>query len=252
MIYIPLVSSQISSILETLPTYLKTSPPVISNLLRSLTEQINNSLNFIPSFAQFLLSTFIALILSFYFIVDREKINTEFFNLMPTDWHNFLRFTQKAINDIFISFLRVQLFYAVTTGIFTWILLRVFNIEYAASIATLAGVFAFIPLIGPFLSIIPPFLVSFIADPAKALIIGAVLLVLQQITFNVIGPRLLGKAFKLHPAVIIISFLVGLQFAGTLGALLAIPVLGVSAIMIRRFGHYFHDIKNEAIESIIE
>ncbi len=250
IIYLPLVTSQILTIINTLPQYLRSAPPVVANLVKSITEQISNSVILIPSFASFLLSAFITLILSFYFIVDREKINQEFFNLMPKTWHGFLRFTQKSINEIFVSFLRVQLFYGISSGILTWIVLRALNIEFAASIAFIAGSFAFIPLIGPFIAVIPPVLVAFLVDPTKALIIAAILIIAQQITFNIIGPRLLGRAFKIHPAIILISFLVGMQFAGALGALLAIPVLGISAIMTRKFGHYFLNIKNEEIKDI--
>ncbi len=238
IIYIPLITSQISAISNFIPRYLQSAPSFIIDLNNSLNNQLNNA-TLIPSVGQFLLLAFITLILSFYFIVDREKINQEFFSLAPKEWHNFLHFTQKTVNDVFISFLRVQLFYGLTSGILTWIILKAFNINFAASIAFIAGVFAFIPLIGPFLALIPPILIAFLIDPTIALIIGSILLIAQQITFNIIGPKLLGKAFKLHPAIILISFLVGLQLAGALGAVFAIPVLGISAVMIRRFGHYF-------------
>ncbi len=237
--YIPLVTSQILTITNGFPQYLKSAPPIVASLNKSLSDQVTSSVVLIPSFAQFLFLAFITLILSFYFIVDREKINQEFFNLMPKTWHSFLRFTETTINDTFISFLRVQLFYAVSSGILTWIVLKAFNIDFAASIAFISGALAFVPLIGPLLALVLPILAALLVDPVKALIIGAILLIAQQITFNIIGPKLLGKAFKLHPAIILISFLIGLQFAGTLGAVFAIPVLGISAVMIRKFGHYF-------------
>ncbi len=250
--YVPLVTSQILTITKILPQYLKSAPPIIVAINKSLSDQIANSITLIPSFAQFLFLTFITLVLSFYFIVDQEKINKEFFNLIPRQRHDVFRFTQKVINDTFISFLRVQLFYSISSGILTWIILKTFNIDFAASIAFISGVFAFIPLIGPILALIPPILIALLADPVKALIIGAILLVAQQITFTIIGPKLLGKAFQLHPAIILISFLVGLQFAGALGAFFAIPVLGIGTVMIRKFGHYFLSVEKKTVRSITE
>lgn len=250
--YIPLITSQILTITAILPHYLKSAPPFIVSLNESLSSQIGNSIILIPPVAQFLFSAFIALILSFYFIVDKEKINEEFFNLIPKQWHNAFRFTQKVIDDTFISFLKIQLFFGVSSGIITWIILRAFNIDYAASIAFMSGAFAFIPLIGPLLTIIPPILIALLADPLKALIIGIILFIAQQIIANIIGPKLMGKAFKLHPAVILISFLIGLQFAGALGAVFAIPILGISAVMLKRFGHYFLSAKDEAVKNITQ
>lgn len=248
--YIPLITSQILTITTILPHYLKSAPPFIVSLNESLSSQIGNSITLIPPVAQFLFSAFIALILSFYFIVDKEKINEEFFNLIPKQWHDVFRFTQKVIDDTFISFLRIQLFFGVSSGIITWIILRAFNIDYAASIAFLSGAFAFIPLIGPLLTLIPPILIALLADPLKALIIGIILFIFQQIISNIIGPKLMGKAFKLHPAVILISFLVGLQFAGALGAVFAIPILGISAVMLKRFGHYFFNPQDTTTKNI--
>lgn len=252
IVYFPIVISQSLSLTGIFPQYLKTAPPVLVSFIESLNSQIGNSVIFIPSVAQFLFSAIITLILSFYFIVDREKINREFYNLVPRPWHDFLHFTEKVINDTFVSFLRVQLFFAISTGVLTWIVLRLFSIDFAASLALLSGVFAFIPLIGPFLALIPPVLVALLSDPVKALMIAGILLVAQQIIFNVIGPKLLGQAFKLHPVIILLSFLVGLQFAGNLGAVFAIPVLGISAVMIRKFGHYLLKIRDKATKGIME
>ncbi len=252
IVYIPLITSQIITITNIIPFYLKSAPPIVVALDQSLTAQISNSVILIPPVAQFLFSAFITLILSFYFIVDRERINKEFFNLMPKNWHGILLFTEKVINDTFISFLRVQLFFGISTGILTWIILKIFNIDFAASIAFISGAFAFIPLIGPVLALIPAILVTLLVDPLKALIIGVILLIAQMVIFNVIGPKLLGKAFQLHPAIILISFLVGLQFAGALGAVFAIPVLGIGAVMVRKFGHYFLKVTDETAKNIIK
>lgn len=252
IVYFPLVVSQILNLANIIPQYLKTAPSILVPAIESLSSQIGNSVIIIPSVAQFLFSAFITLILSFYFIVDQEKINRELFNLIPKQWHNVLRFTEQVINDTFISFLRVQLFFAFSTGILTWIILRIFSVDFAASVALISGAFAFIPLVGPVFALIPPVLVAFLRDPVIALIIGGILLAAQQVIFNIIGPRLLGKAFKLHPAVILISFLVGLKFAGNLGAVFAIPVLGISAVMIRRFGRYFLAIRSKAAKGIME
>lgn len=249
-LYIPLVSFQIAILLNIIPVYLASAPKSIVDAVNSLSAQFGSTITLIPSAAQFLFSTVIAFILSFYFIVDREKINKEFFNLVPKSWHNILQYIEKVVNDIFASFLRIQLFFAITTALLTWIILKILNIDFAASIAFLAGIFAFIPLLGPILAIIPPILVALLVDPIKAVIIGIFLLFTQQVVFNVIGPKLLGKAFKLHPAIILISFIVGLKFAGGIGAVFAIPVLGISAVMIRTFGHYFLKVKDDATKTI--
>lgn len=234
-LFIPAITVQIKSLAEIIPRFLSQSPSFLNRWSDMLISSLNSSITIIPSVAQFFFSIFIVLIISFYFIIDKGKINEEIFCLVPKKWHERLRFFQRIIGQSFASFLRVQLIFGITSGIITWLILRILGIDFAASIAFLAGIFAVIPLIGPFLSLIPPVFIALIADPAKAVIIFIILLIFQQFLFNVLGPRLLGQAFKLHPIVVLLSFLIGLKLGGGVGAILAIPVLGILAVAFRQF-----------------
>lgn len=236
---IPIVTFQIQSILKVTPHYLESAPQFINRWGETIASSLNNSISVIPSVAQFLFSTIIVLILSFYFIVDKDKINREFFLITPKSWHKRMEFIQSVITSAFASFLRVQLIFGLISGVATWIVLRALNIDFAASAAVLAGALAIVPLAGPFLAIIPPVFIALISDPAKGALTFIILLIVQQIVFNVIGPRLLGKAYKINPIIILVSFLVGAKVGGPVGAVLAIPILGVIAVIVREVSHYF-------------
>jgi predicted PurR-regulated permease PerM len=62
---------------------------------------------------------------------------------------------------------------------------------------------------------------------------------IQQITYNAIGPKLMSRAFKLHPIVVVISILIGFKVAGAMGAIFVIPVLGIAVIVIKKLGYHF-------------
>ncbi len=235
-VYIPLITTQIVALVSMISEYISHAPKFLNNLDGPLLTQIENSITLIPSIAQFFFSAFIVLTLSFYFIIDQNKINKEFFNLVPNTWHETLIFIEKVIGDTFVSFFRVQFFYGVLIALVTWVVMYLFGTGFALSVAFLAGLFAIVPLIGPLLAIVLPVMVALLADSVKALFVGLILFLAQQIIFNVIGPKLLGKAFSLHPAIILISLLIGLKFGGALGAVFAIPVLGIGVVMIRTFG----------------
>lgn len=236
---IPLITAQIQTLLKTAPLYLESAPKFLNRWVDSLLPYLENSLTIIPSVAQFFFSLFIIFIVSFYLIVDQEKINREIYSLIPQKWHLRLKFVQEVIGKSFSSFLRVQLTFGVISAITTWIVLTIFGIDFSALTSTLSGILAIIPLAGPFLSILPPLVISLISDPVKAVWVTIILLIIQQFTFNVVGPKLLGKAFRLHPVVVLISFLVGLKIAGGVGAIFAIPILGIAAVIIRELWHYF-------------
>lgn len=238
-LFIPAVASQIDSLQKVLPHYLSSSPIYVRHMADSALSTLNNSFLLIPSVASFLLSLFIALLISFYFVVDKEKINKEFLSLVPKKWHEHVIYVQQLIDTTFGSFLRIQLIFGLIAGVITWALLRLLNVDFAASTAVVSGILTVIPLVGGPIGLIPPVLIAFLADPVKGLIVFLVLLIMQNVLFNIVGPKLLGKALQLHPVIVLLSFFVGYKIAGGIGAIFAVPVLGVLFVITHQLSHHF-------------
>jgi predicted PurR-regulated permease PerM len=102
-------------------------------------------------------------------------------------------------------------------------------------------------LVGPILGIVPPFFVVLITHPENpflAVAIFAILLLIQQIASNAIGPKLMQRAFKLHPIVVLLSILIGFKVAGPLGAVFIVPVLGIFVIVLKKLGYHFINPEN--------
>lgn len=241
-IFIPIVSFQLETLSRLVPEYMESAPRFLQNWNAVVIGGIENSADILPSVANFFVSVLLILILSFYLIVDKQRINEEMYRLAPSSWHKNMGFLENVINDTVASFLRIQVIFAVLQGIATWIVMTVFGIPFAASTSLIASFLAIVPLIGPLLGLIPPVTVSLVSvpdNPTQALIIFAILLVVQQVAYNALAPRLFGKAFQLHPIIIFISFIVGYKLAGGIGAILAVPVLGIISIVVKEYAHNF-------------
>jgi predicted PurR-regulated permease PerM len=239
---LPIVVFQFQSLAVIIPKSLNAFPSFIKTWDNVVGHSFDNLLNFLPSVATIFIDIIIILVLSFYLILDKEKINAEMYKLAPKAWHGNLKFIQQTVDETFASFLQIQVLFGVLAGITTWIVLRIFSIDYAASIAILAGLLTIIPLAGPLLGIIPPAFVVLVTHPENpilAVAIAAILLVIQQITYNAVGPKLMEKAFKLHPIVVVLSMLIGFKVAGAMGAIFVIPVLGIAVIVIKKLGYHF-------------
>ncbi|HSX40286.1 MAG TPA: AI-2E family transporter [Candidatus Saccharimonadales bacterium] len=238
-LFTPELTSQFQTLTRIIPDYLASSPKFIQHAADSIFASMNNFVYYVPNVAQFLFSLFITLIISIYFIVDKDHINDEIMVVIPKKWHSDVRYVQRVISDTFASFLRVQLIFGIMAGIATFIVLLAFGVDFAASTAILAGILTVIPLVGPILGIIPPVMVGFITDPSRVIFIFVILLIIQQVIFNVIGPRLMGKTLHLHPVVVLVSFLVGLKVGGAVGGVFAVPVLGAIIIILRQVSRYY-------------
>ncbi len=238
-LFIPMVYAQLQALFTVLPKYLAGYPPFVNKWEDTIANSLGSSLFIIPSVAQFIFNTILIFIISFYFVLDKDKIGRELIDLFPKKWQKEIEFVQSVIDSTFASFIRVQILFGLLAGVATWIILRIFNIDFALSTAFLAGVLTIVPFLGPFLGIIPPVIVSFVTDPGRGLFVFILLLIAQQIIFNVIGPKLLGKTFKMHPIVVLLSFIVGFKIAGGIGAVFAIPALGIIILVAHRLGKHF-------------
>lgn len=241
-IFIPIVVQQFQTLSKIIPKYLSSYPKSVQAWNNTVTHSVDTIISFIPSIANIFVDIILILVLSFYFIVDKEKINEELYKFAPKSWHKNLKFIQKVIDDTFSSFLQIQVIFGIIAGITTWIVLRIFSVDLAASVALIAGILTIIPLLGQFLGIIPPVFIILATNPnnpTEAVLVFVILILIQQLIFNAFGPKLMGRAFKLHPIVVFLSIILGYKIAGPLGAVFVVPVLGIFVIVLRELGHYF-------------
>ncbi len=127
----------------------------------------------------------------------------------------------------------VSFFDALFIGLGLWIL----DVPLAFPIAILTFLAGFIPIIGAFSAGAVAVLVALVtAGFTHALIVLALVVLVQQIEGNVLQPVLQSRVMQLHPVVIILSVLLGGTWFGILGAFLAVPVAAVLAVLLRYLG----------------
>ncbi len=90
--------------------------------------------------------------------------------------------------------------------------------------------------------LIGPMVVAFIAigiaalhDPAQAIWTAVFLLVLRMIQDYVIYPRLIGRDIDLHPLVVILAVLAGVELDGIAGIFIAVPVVALVTVVARHW-----------------
>ena len=124
------------------------------------------------------------------------------------------------------------------------------NLTLIVFIGTIAGLANLIPLVGPFVGMIPAIVIAVmnnlgneaalnhilfgimpIPSPFYILDIALMFLIVQQIDNNFVTPVLVGESVGLHPIMVMIALLIGGTLMGPLGMLLAIPAAGVLKVI---------------------
>ncbi len=116
---------------------------------------------------------------------------------------------------------------ALYVGLFSAITCYVLDIKYAAFFGLIAGLSNFIITIGPLMTGAAIALFISLSSLPKALIFVLIFIIIQQIEGHILLPVLSKKFLHLPPAVVLISIFIGSRLWGILGAILAIPLLGM-------------------------
>ena len=114
-------------------------------------------------------------------------------------------------------------------------------------IGIIAGLANLIPLVGPFVGMVPAILIAvmnnlgneaaiahkLIVIPSPFYIFDIILMfiIVQQIDNNIVTPKLIGESVGLHPLMVMIALLIGGTLLGPLGMLLAVPAAGIIKVI---------------------
>jgi predicted PurR-regulated permease PerM len=177
----------------------------------------------------------LVLVLSFYMVVDGDLIETALLSFVPDSRRREVDFFLDSVNRSFGGFLRGTLIQAVVYALGTALVMLVGGLDFVLVASLFAGVVMIIPIFGPFLAIVPPVAIALISAPVQTvLIVVGGLLLLQQLTFNVLAPKVMSDSLGMHPLMIFAALLVGGRVAGFAGAIFGVPVAAVLWAMFRQ------------------
>src|SRR4029077_6763308 len=106
---------------------------------------------------------------------------------------------------------------------------------YAVLLGVLAAVMEFIPLIGPLVVAAVAVVIAALHDPMMAVWTALFLTVLRVVEDYVIYPRLIGRDIHLHPLVVILALLAGVELDGIAGIFIAVPVVALMTVVARHW-----------------
>ncbi|MCE1177911.1 MAG: AI-2E family transporter [Micrococcales bacterium] len=108
----------------------------------------------------------------------------------------------------------------------------ILGVPFAAGIALIVFLGAFIPIVGALVSGSVAILLALVAKgPVAALIMLGIVIAVQQIESHVLQPFLMGRAVAVHPLAVILAIATGVILGGVVGALVAVPtVAAVNAV----------------------
>ncbi len=211
-------------------------------------------LTLIGSAGSFFFVSFMVLIFTIILLIEYHGFKRSLVRFIPNKYLEIGLRTIYNIEQQVSRYLRGQILAASSVAILSIIGLFILNklganITLIIFIGVIAGLANLIPMIGPFIGMIPAILISIMNNisneqalshflfgiiPSPFFVFDIILMfiIVQQIDNNFITPMVVGESVGLHPMVVMIVLLIGGTLIGPLGMLFAIPAAGVLKVLL--------------------
>jgi len=227
---VPAMVDQTAGFASDLPGYLANlgAGPFGDQLLKELlsvlatlpTQIVKASLSFFSN----LLSVLTVLILAFYLLLVREKLDQQLGAVFGEDRVRDVGKVLDLLEHKLGGWARGQITLMILVGLATYIGLVILGIPFALPLAIVAGLLEIVPYMGPIIAGIPAVIIGLGISPLMALAAAALYFLIQQVENYVIVPKVMEKSVGVSPIITILALAVGSRLAGFVGILMAVPV----------------------------
>lgn len=256
----PLLSDQLSAFFENMPGYAKqldqygkqllalpTSYRLPSIWRESLTGGVNATISGLLNWLQevalktvrltpYLLWLVLIPVLGFFFLKDGKAISDRFLSTLPAaDLRYRVAIFLKDVSETMAGYIRAQLLACLIVGVVVGLGLWLLGLPYPLIFGVVAGLFEFVPVVGPLSLGAVAILVASFHTWHNALLVFAFLAIYRVIHDYVIFPRLIGRGVEVHPVVVILAVLSGAEMGGVIGVFLSVPI---AALLIVCWRHW--------------
>ena len=173
------------------------------------------------------------LFLSIYIAADPDLYHRGLMHLFPHQARKRAGEVLSAIATVLRKWLVTQLIAMAVIGSVTTILLLVLQVKAAFALGLLAGLFEFIPTVGPILSAVPAIAMGFLDSPEKALYVAIAYVFVQFAENHLLIPLLMKGGIDVPPVVTILSQSLMALLFGFLGLMTAVPLAAAVLVAVR-------------------
>jgi predicted PurR-regulated permease PerM len=229
----PTTAQKDSVTVATAPARADSEPPAPS-LRNRITQQLSGATRYLFPFLSSTIAAIggvlIIIFLSIYIGADPELYHRGLMHLFPKRSRKRAGEVFSAMATVLRRWLVTQLIAMVAIGIVSTVLLLVLRVKAAFALGMLAGLFEFIPTVGPILSAVPAVAMGFLDSPQKALYVIIAYWGIQFLENHLLIPLLMKGGVDIPPVLTILSQALMALVFGFLGLMVAVPLL--AAIMV--------------------
>ena len=215
----------------------------LSGLLAAVRDGIVPMVN---NIASTVFIVFLGFVLAFWLACDYPRINDEICRVLPEDKADDYRLMVAVLSRSVGGYLRSTVINSVIQGFLAFVGFAIVGHPYAGAMGVLSGVLNIIPVVGPSISAIIATLIALVYSPVMAFWTMIMAMLSQNVTDNVIAPKINQSTMQVHPVLSLTALVIGSTFGGAVGMIVALPLV---AVIKSLFIFYFETRTGEQIVS---
>lgn len=178
----------------------------------------------LSGFASQLFIFFLGLVLAYWLALDYPKIHREVGTIVGEERETSYRFMVTILSRSVGGYMRSMVITSFVNGVLAFIGLLIAGHPYAALMGVLTGLLHLIPVLGPWISAFAATLLALFYSPVLAVWTLIICMVAQNVTDNVVSPKVMQSSVQIHPAMNLAALVVGSTLMGAIGMVVAIPL----------------------------
>jgi predicted PurR-regulated permease PerM len=210
-------SDQLNHVRENLISYLQTIG----------TRAASGAFDLATGIVNLIIEMVLILILGIYLTANSGRITTWLREQAPASQRGRAETTISIVNRVVGGYVRGTLIMAFFIGTLVGVGMQIMGVPYAVMLGVLAFFMEFIPVIGVFISGAACAAVAATQSGVLMLVVIGYFVVIHVLEGDLVGPRVMGKALGVHPAVALLALVAGGEVLGLWGALFGAPIAGL-------------------------
>ena len=185
-----------------------------------------------------------ALVVAFWMLIELPRLGREASRFVGDAHQEDFRMIGITVNRVMGGYIKATLIQCALIGVGCGVLYAIIGLPSSGALGAITGILNIIPIVGPWLGGALAFIASVFVDPFTAVVALVGTIVIQQVVYTFISPKIMGDSVDIHPALTIIALCAGSAIGGAggsvmgalIGALLSIPLIAVAKSL---FVYYF-------------
>lgn len=186
----------------------------------------------------------LVIVIGIYWLTSRDQAVDFTLQLFSTGKRPLVRQIILEIEQSLGAYIRGVALVVAFVGIANFVLLTIFQVPNATTLAFIIGITTALPIIGGFIGAGLAVFLALLETPTAGVLTLVSFVLVQQVETHYLTPRMMSNSVHISPILVIIGLFIGFAVGGVVGGLIAVPIAGTLMVLAR---HLLIEPKKDAV-----